>query len=99
MSWIVGASMPFDQLKRRNFLTLLGGVAAWPLAARAQQPAKVWRIGVLSGGGQDNFTQYDGFVQGMRELGYTEGKDFVTEFRFAEGQNGGCPIWRRSWCG
>jgi putative ABC transport system substrate-binding protein len=74
-------------MRRRDFITVLGGAAAaWPLAARAQQPA-VPVIGVLAGGGRDNFTQYDGFVQGMRELGYIQGKDFVTEFRFADGQN------------
>jgi ABC transporter substrate binding protein len=75
-------------MKRRQFITLLGGAATWPLAARAQQ-AKVWRIGFLftaippadfgsDGGGR-------GFIQGMRELGYLEGKDFVVEWRSAEG--------------
>jgi len=75
-------------MRRRAFITLLGGAAAaWPLAARAQQAGKVWRIGVLSGASRETaFTNYEGFLQGMRELGYVEGRDFVMEYRFAEGQ-------------
>jgi putative ABC transport system substrate-binding protein len=75
---------------RREFITLLGGAAiAWPVAARAQQREQMRRIGFLfsvippahfgsDGGGR-------GFTQGMRELGYLEGKDFVVEWRSAEG--------------
>jgi putative tryptophan/tyrosine transport system substrate-binding protein len=78
-------------MKRRDFIVALGGAAAAssldPLAARAQQRGKVWRIGFLAGQRrQDDFSQYDGFVQGMRELGYVEGKDYVSDIRFAEGQ-------------
>jgi putative tryptophan/tyrosine transport system substrate-binding protein len=77
-------------MRRRQFITLLGGVAAWPLAARGQQRAgKVWRIGFLAGGQRPvsiESTQYGGFPQGMRELGYVGGRDFVMEWRFVEGR-------------
>ena len=62
-------------LRRREFITVLGGAAAWPLAARAQQAGKVWRIGLLSGASRSAVSGlYDGFVQGMRELGYVPAK-------------------------
>jgi putative ABC transport system substrate-binding protein len=79
-------------MQRRSFLTLLGtSAAAWPLAARAQQARKVWRIGFLAGATQPvpaqlGSTAYAGFLQGMRELGYVEGRDFAMEWRFAEGR-------------
>jgi putative ABC transport system substrate-binding protein len=80
---------------RREFITLLGSAAsAWPLAARGQQQTgKVWRIGFLSaqpraGSGSG---LYAGFRQGMRELGYVEGQDFVSEWRSADGQYGRLP--------
>jgi putative ABC transport system substrate-binding protein len=78
-------------MRRRDFIAGLGGaVAAWPLAARAQQAGKVWRIGFLAAGQRpvsfDESSQYGGFPQGMRELGHVEGKDFVIEWRFAEGR-------------
>jgi putative ABC transport system substrate-binding protein len=73
-------------MHRRSFLTLLGAsAAAWPLAARAQVAGKVWRIGVLSGAPLAALSQnYSGFLQGMRELGYIEGKDFISELRAAD---------------
>ena len=73
-------------LRRREFITLLGGAtAAWPLAARAQQPGKVWRIGFLSGTSRSAVSGlYDAFVQGMREHGYVDGKDYAIEWHSAE---------------
>jgi putative ABC transport system substrate-binding protein len=74
-------------LRRRDFIALIGGAAAmWPLAARAQQPERMRRIGFLGGGTVSLQPIYNGLLQGMRELGYREGKDFVVEWRLAEGQ-------------
>ena len=75
-------------MKRRKFIALLGGtVAAWPLAARGQQTGKVWRIGFLSAVARSAASaSYASFVQGMRDLGYVEGKDFVIEWRSVEGK-------------
>ena len=78
-------------MTRREFITLLGGAAAaWPLAARAQQPGTFRRIGFLYGSipltqlGSEDLSR--AFIQGMLELGYLEGKDFVVEWRSAAGQ-------------
>jgi putative tryptophan/tyrosine transport system substrate-binding protein len=69
-------------LKRREFNTLLGGAAvAWPLAARAQQPGKLPRIGVLvSASPPHPFA--DAFRRGLRSFGYTEGKNITIEFLY-----------------
>jgi ABC-type uncharacterized transport system substrate-binding protein len=67
----------------------VGGAVTWPLAARAQQPGRVWRIGFLAGGTRPTNlegTTYGEFLRGMRELGYAENKDFIVEWRFAEGR-------------
>jgi ABC-type uncharacterized transport system substrate-binding protein len=76
-------------MKRREFISLLGGAAAaWPLAARAQQPTKLYRIFWVSTESQpDPFV--DGFREGLRERGYVEGKDVVLELRYAPGNPDG----------
>jgi ABC-type uncharacterized transport system substrate-binding protein len=74
-------------MRRREFIGFIGGAAAWPFSARAQQAAKVWRIGFLAGAPREaNLRNYASFVEGMRELGYVENKDFVIETRSANGQ-------------
>src|SRR5262245_11934590 len=68
--------------RRREFMTMLGGAAVWPLAARAQQPVKAARIGYLSASSAPD-ANMDIFRQGMGAVGYVEGRDFVLEARFA----------------
>jgi putative ABC transport system substrate-binding protein len=81
--------MLFDQLKRREFITLLGGVAAgWPLAARAQQPAKLPSVGYLGSATPATQGQWAAaFVQRLRELGWIEGRTIAVEYRWAEGRD------------
>src|SRR6476659_9450056 len=84
-----GQRMHFNQLRRREFITLLGGAAvAWPLAARAQQGGKLPRLGMLSPGRSElpepGVIMLDAFVQGLHELGYAEGRNLILERRYAE---------------
>jgi ABC-type uncharacterized transport system substrate-binding protein len=75
--------MQFDQLKRCEFIMLLGSVVAWPIAAGAQQPLKIARIGYLSAASVPD-VNVESFKEGMRSLGYVEGRDFVVEIRYAQ---------------
>jgi putative tryptophan/tyrosine transport system substrate-binding protein len=83
-----GDGMQLDQIKRREFITLLGGAAAvWPLATRAQQ-AKVWRVGWIWIGRSAGISpELAGFRQGLRDFDYVEGKNIIVEYRFAEGRS------------
>jgi putative tryptophan/tyrosine transport system substrate-binding protein len=74
-------------MKRRAFISLLGTAAAvWPLAGRAQQPAKLPTVGALVLGSTDPEQFWRDFRQGLRELGYVEGQNIRFEFRSAQGQ-------------
>ena len=78
-------------MRRRKFIMLACGAAvAWPLATRSQHRERVRRIGFLGGSARPvslESSQYGGLLQGLRELDYVEGRDFVIEWRFAEGRN------------
>ena len=80
--------MPIDQLKRREFITLIGGAAAWPLTARAQQADRMRRIGMLSGLAADDpegQARIAAFAQGLQQLGWTDGHNVRIDIRSAAG--------------
>jgi putative ABC transport system substrate-binding protein len=80
--------MQFGQLKRREFNTLLAGAASWPLAAHAQQPERMRRIGVLSGSAaddQEDKVRLAAFQERLQQLGWTDGHNMRIDYRFAAG--------------
>jgi putative tryptophan/tyrosine transport system substrate-binding protein len=75
-------------MKRREFITLVGGtVIAWPLAARAQQSEKIWRVGILeTTTAERNATNLFALKQALLDLGYVEGRNLAMEYRSADGR-------------
>ena len=75
-------------MKRREFITLFSGAAAWPLAARAQQGAKIPRVGIVAPGRSDGSdtsrATLDSLLTGLRQLGYVEGQNITIERGFGE---------------
>src|SRR5262249_33898764 len=89
---IASAQIGGDRVRRREFLALVGGASlVWPLAARAQQPERTRRIGILSPGRTElpdpTFNMLNAFLQGLNELGYTEGQNLTVERRYANGSS------------
>ena len=70
-------------MRRREFLTLVGGAAiAWPAGVAAQAPGRLWKIGVLA---NEPWPPLEGLRDGLRDLGYVEGKTHLFVYRFAQG--------------
>src|SRR5258707_13758096 len=83
--------MQFDLLKRREFIALLGGTAAWPLASHAQQPAMPV-VGFLRSTPATGFAYIiDPFRQGLNDAGFVEGKNVAIEYRWADNQQDRLP--------
>jgi putative tryptophan/tyrosine transport system substrate-binding protein len=75
-------------MQRREFITLLGGAATWPLMARAQQGQRVRRVCILEGISADmpgSKARYAAFLEGLQQLGWTPGRNVQIEVRYAEG--------------
>ena len=73
-------------MRRREFITFLGGTVAWPLDALAQQTSKVWRIGMLDTTSATLNPNVDAFRRELRQLGYVEGQNLIIEYRSGEGR-------------
>src|SRR5262249_51449634 len=86
-----GDRMNGRAMKRREFITLIGGAAAWPLAARAQQGERVRHLAAMMGGRNadtdpEGRTWFAAFRQGVQELGWIEGRSFRADYRWPAGE-------------
>ena len=87
----LGQKMQFDRANRRRFITLLGGAAVWPYAARAQQLDRVRRIGMLmqySQADREGQTRIAAFLDALQRLGWTEGRNVRFDYRWSAGEPG-----------
>ena len=87
-------------IRRREFIAALGGAAAWPFAARAQQQQRMRRIGVfMNAPSDDPLTQADtaALLQGLQELGWTVGRNVRIDWRWYGADAGGRAKTRRTW--
>ena len=90
--------MQFDRLRRREFITLLGAAAGWPLTARAQRPGRLPTIGFM--GTSTRAVEEDrvaAFEQRLGQLGWSDGRNIRIEYRWAEARWSALPRLRRSW--
>ena len=87
-------------MNRRQFITLLGGAAAWPLAARAQQGERIRRIAMLVGSTEDDQagqTHIAAFRDGLAKLGWSKRATFGLTCALAAAMQGACEVTRRNW--
>ena len=87
-------------IRRREFITLVGGAAAWPLTALAQQGNRVRRIGVLMGRDENDpegKRRYSAFTQALAGLGWTDGRNVRMELRWRAVTSIGYERWPRNW--
>src|SRR5215831_19265305 len=86
---LVSSSSVRARVRRREFIALVGSVAAWPYVARAQQPKTIARIGFLTAGSlvtPEGKVLVDAFREGLRDRGHVEGQNIIIEARGADGQ-------------
>ena len=87
-------------MRRREFITILGGAAAWPFAARAQQPDGMRLIGVITGTGADDpesKARHAAFEQALQQLGWTQGRNVRIDYRFVGAMPPSSADKRKNW--
>ena len=88
--------MQFGQLKRREFITLIGATAAWPFKSHAQQPRRIYRLGILHNQGRQSL-QFPPFYDELRRLGFVEGENLLVDGRGYAVRTEGFLPWLPSW--